>query len=85
MLGYSIYYRYHVGFIITIFLIIDQTQLIIWINFIMDMVTNYIETNLGRGSYSLWTNLVERKIDISNVTLNRSEDQVSYTLWKNKG
>ena len=51
----------------------------------MDMVTNYIETNLGRGSYSLWTNLVERKIDISNATLNRSEDQVSYTLWKNKG
>ena len=32
--------RYHVGFIITVFLKIDQTQLIDQTNFILDVVTN---------------------------------------------
>ena len=77
MLGYSIYYRYHVGFIITIFLIIDQTQLIIWINFILDIVTNCIEASYSMVSYFLWTNLAERKSGTSKVALDGSEDQVS--------
>ena len=50
---YNLCYRCHAGFIMTIFLTIGQPQLINWINFIMDIVTNYIEVSLGRTSYSL--------------------------------
>ena len=50
MLAYIICYRYHVGFIITLFLTIDQAQLINWTNFILDIVTNHIEASLGRAS-----------------------------------
>ena len=53
MLGYILCYRYHVGSIVTLFLTIGQAQLIIWINFILDMVTNCIEASLGRASHSL--------------------------------
>ena len=53
MLGYILCYRYHVGFIITLFLTIDQAQLINWTKFILDMVTNHIEADLGKTSYSL--------------------------------
>ena len=53
MLGYILYYRYHAGFIVTLFLTIDQAQLIIWINFILDIVSNCIEASLGTVSDSL--------------------------------
>ena len=65
MLGYILYYRYHVGSIITFFLTIGQTQLINWTNFILDIVTNYIEASLGKARYSLWTNLAKGKSGIS--------------------
>ena len=38
-----------------------------------------MEANLGRASYSLWTNLARRKSGISKVTLDGSKDQVSHT------
>ena len=50
MLGYILYYVYDVGFIITLFLTINQAQLINWTNFIMDIVANFIEASLGRAS-----------------------------------
>ena len=50
MLGYILCYRFHVGFIITLFLTIDQAQLINWTNFILDIVTNCIKASLGRAS-----------------------------------
>ena len=50
MLAYILCYRYHIGFIITLFLTIDQAQLINWTNFILDIVTNHIEDSLGRAS-----------------------------------
>ena len=53
MLDYILCYKYHVGYIITLFLIIGQNQLISWTNFILDIVTNYIEVSLGKTSYSL--------------------------------
>ena len=54
MLGYNILcYRYHIGSIVTLLLIIGQAQLINWTNFILDILTNCIETSLGRASYSL--------------------------------
>ena len=53
MLGYILCYRYHVGSIITLFLTIGQVQLINWINFILDIVTNCIEVSLGKANYSL--------------------------------
>ena len=53
MFGHILCYRYHVGFIITFFLTLDQAQLISWTNFILDIVTNFIETSLDRASYSL--------------------------------
>ena len=59
MLGYILCYKYHVGSIITLLLTIGQAQLINWTNFILDTVTNYIETSLGRASYSLWTSLAK--------------------------
>ena len=52
MFSYILCYRYHVGFIITLFLTIDQAQLINWTNFILDIVTNCIEASLGRVNYS---------------------------------
>ena len=52
MLGYILCYRYHVGSIITLLLTIRQAQLINWTNFILDIVTNYIEASLGKASYS---------------------------------
>ena len=39
-------YKYHVIFIITIFLTIGQAQLINWTNFILDIVTNCMEASL---------------------------------------
>ena len=53
MFGHILCYVYHVGFIITFFLTLDQVQLISWTNFILDIVTNFIETSLDRASYSL--------------------------------
>ena len=53
MLGYIICYKYHVDFIITLFLTINQVQLIIWTNFILDTLTNCIEASLCRACYSL--------------------------------
>ena len=53
MLGYILCYIYHVDFIITLFLTIDQAQLTNWTNFILEIVTNCIEASLGRATYSL--------------------------------
>ena len=53
MLGYILCYKYHASFIITLFLTTGQAQLINWTNFILDIVTNFIEASLGRDSYSL--------------------------------
>ena len=53
LFGHILCYRYHVGSIITLFLTIGQAQLINWTNFILDIVTNFIEASLGRDSYSL--------------------------------
>ena len=64
MLGYILCYIYDVRFIITLFLTIDQAQLINWTNFIMDIVANFIEASLGRANYSLWTNLSKEKSGI---------------------
>ena len=62
MLGYILCYRYHVGFIITLFLTIDQAQLIMWTNFILNIVTNCTEASLGRVDYSFWTNLANDRV-----------------------
>ena len=40
-------------------------QLINWINFILDIITNCIEASLGRTSNSLWTNLAKGKSGVS--------------------
>ena len=53
MLGYILCHRYHVGFIVTLSMTIDQAQLMIWINFILDIVSNCIEASLGTVSDSL--------------------------------
>ena len=53
MLDYILCYKYHVGSIITLFLIIGQAQLIKWTNFILDIVTNCVEVSLERVSYFL--------------------------------
>ena len=46
--------RYHVYFLITLFLSLDQTQLIIWTQHNnLDIVTSCIEASLGRANYSL--------------------------------
>ena len=74
MLGYILCYRYHVGFLIILFLTIDQAQLINWTNLILDIVTNCIEVSLRRANHSLWTNLVK-----GNSGIDGSEDQVSNT------
>ena len=68
--------RYHVYFLITLFLSLDQTQLIIWTQHNnLAIVTSCIEASLGRANYSLWTNLVGRKSGISIMILEKSKDQ----------
>ena len=49
-LSYILCYKYHASFIITFFLTIGQAQLINWINFILGIVTNFIEASLGLKS-----------------------------------
>ena len=49
MLGYILCFRYHVDFIITLFLIIGQAQLINWAISILDIVTNCIKSSLGKN------------------------------------
>ena len=61
MLGHILCYKYHTGFIIILFLTIDQAQLINWTNFILDIITNCIGVSFGSASYSLWTNLEKGK------------------------
>ena len=46
MFGYILYYRYHVGSFIILFLKMGQASLINWTNFILDIVTNCIEASL---------------------------------------
>ena len=41
------------------------SQLINWNNFILDILTNYIEASLGKASYSFLTNLAKGNSGIS--------------------